>query len=202
MSETEENQQEEQQPNPIYQNNSSVNELNERNSTLIPVSMLKMQHDEELPHTAQFRMDYLKKYIRVLLDDGRIVFGHLRCLDKDKNIVLSEATQVRRVTPISEDILHQTRLPLDLNSSVVVGRRHTRGDQLDYLSQYEEDSVLGLARKRLGFVMLPGEHVLKVEVCTDESIYVQSDEPVVGEVTPPATSVVDEEGQSTSVVDE
>jgi small nuclear ribonucleoprotein (snRNP)-like protein len=57
----------------------------------------------------------LNKHIKVELDDGRVVFGRLRCSDQANNIVVGDACELRVATDVGDvrrDVVFRTNLVL------------------------------------------------------------------------------------------
>mmetsp|Transcript_15499 Transcript_15499/g.22809 ORF Transcript_15499/g.22809 Transcript_15499/m.22809 type:complete len:122 (-) Transcript_15499:113-478(-) len=84
----------------------------------------KELHPTDSKKSQEFCKKLLGRELRTTLSDGRFVVGNFKCVDRLKNIILSEAVETR--PPESAD---------------------------------QESSV-----RNLGLVMVPGKHLIKVEV--------------------------------------
>lgn len=90
------------------------------------------------------------KEIRCTMDDGRTVHGKLICLDRLRNMILSDVVEVR--------LLPQHLQRPHLLEGVAVALPSTA------------ESVDCYSERRLSQAMIPGKHLVKVEV--EESIWV------------------------------
>ena len=98
---------------------------------------------------ASFKERTMDELVRVELSDGRVLEGHLRCVDADRNLVLRDAF----VTHDATDVLAGKTIDL---SSVAGGGG---GEE----SQEEDGKADDLAtRIHFKSVVIPGPHVVKL----------------------------------------
>ncbi|KAL2107172.1 hypothetical protein VUR80DRAFT_5588 [Thermomyces stellatus] len=81
----------------------------------------------------------LNKYLRVTVTDGRLFWGLFKCIDPDRNIVLAQTYEYRHPSP---------RKRLEAAQKV--------GDA--------SEVTMSMTSRYLGLVVVPGAHVIKVEV--------------------------------------
>eukprot|EP01120_Amphizonella_sp_Union-15-10_P009922 TRINITY_DN386_c0_g1_i1.p1 TRINITY_DN386_c0_g1~~TRINITY_DN386_c0_g1_i1.p1 ORF type:complete len:209 (+),score=77.55 TRINITY_DN386_c0_g1_i1:85-711(+) len=96
---------------------------------------------------------WLKHNMRILLTDGRILLGKFSCFDNQKNIVLADCVELRKV------------LPLDLPPIYT-----KENEEESFRKQWRLERKLGLERKILGLALVPGKFIKKCEIDQNEPI--------------------------------
>ncbi|KAF5583757.1 LSM domain-containing protein [Fusarium pseudoanthophilum] len=86
----------------------------------------------------QYLSSILNKNLRVYTSDGRLFWGALKCTDPDKNIVLAHTYEYRQ--PSSRE-------------------RKKAAEEAD-----GETVKVDMTSRYLGLVVIPGEHIAKMEV--------------------------------------
>jgi len=84
---------------------------------------------------------YLGENVRIVLDDGRVVEGEFRCMDKDMNFIINAAVEYHGM---AEGTCTRTD----------VGSGSSGGSN--------EDAIVGISQRALGSAMVPGQHVVKI----------------------------------------
>ncbi|KAI1650040.1 uncharacterized protein F4817DRAFT_329547 [Daldinia loculata] len=100
-----------------------------------------MENDMEPAEAETFLKSLLNKNLRIYTTDGRIFIGNFKCTDTHSNIVLSLTYEYREPS--------QQKLAEAKASSSAPGADKVA---LDMTSRY------------LGLVVVPGEHIVKMEV--------------------------------------
>jgi small nuclear ribonucleoprotein (snRNP)-like protein len=95
------------------------------------------------------------KEIRCTMDDGRTVRGKLICLDRLRNMILRDVVELRLLPQ------HLQRPHLLEGVAVACPSTAKRGVAHAHVDNYSE--------RRLAHAMIPGKHLVKVEV--DESLW-------------------------------
>ncbi|KAH6990758.1 hypothetical protein BKA56DRAFT_651717 [Ilyonectria sp. MPI-CAGE-AT-0026] len=93
-----------------------------------------MDKDEAREYLASI----LNKNLRVLTTDGRLFWGAFKCTDPDKNIVLANTYEYRQ--------------PSSKQRAEAAGKAGDEAVTLDMTSRF------------LGLVVVPGHHIVKMEV--------------------------------------
>ncbi|KAF2969025.1 hypothetical protein GQX73_g4552 [Xylaria multiplex] len=83
----------------------------------------------------------INKTLRVHATDGRMFIGTFKCTDTDRNIVLSLTYEYRQ--PSQQKLAEAAAIAMSENSQTV---------KADMASRY------------LGLIVIPGEHIVKIEV--------------------------------------
>ncbi|SPO02332.1 uncharacterized protein DNG_05005 [Cephalotrichum gorgonifer] len=97
--------------------------------------------DEEKEQEARdYLSSLLNKSLRITSTDGRVFWGQFKCIDPDRNIVLAQTYEYRHPSP-------QKRLEAAQKA----------GAGADKVS-------MGMTSRFLGLVVVPGEHIVKIEV--------------------------------------
>lgn len=86
----------------------------------------------------QFLTSLLNKNLRITVTDGRMFLGAFKCTDPDENVVLSNAYEYRH--------------PSEHKIRAAAAKAGGKNVKLDMTSRY------------LGLVVLPGQHIVKIEV--------------------------------------
>ena len=92
---------------------------------------------------ASFKERTMDELVRVELSDGRVLEGHLRCVDAERNLVLRDAF----VTHDAIDVLSGKTIDL----SAVAGGGEEEGEEVDLAKRIHFKSVV-----------IPGPHVAKL----------------------------------------
>ncbi|KAF3057378.1 N-alpha-acetyltransferase 38-A, NatC auxiliary subunit [Daldinia childiae] len=100
-----------------------------------------MEPDMEPAEAETFLKSLLNKNLRIYATDGRIFIGNFKCTDTHSNIVLSLTYEYREP---SQQKLAEAKAASSSSSADKVA--------LDMTSRY------------LGLVVVPGEHIVKIEV--------------------------------------
>ncbi|KAI2783716.1 hypothetical protein F4815DRAFT_457679 [Daldinia loculata] len=100
-----------------------------------------MENDMEPAEAETFLKSLLNKNLRIYTTDGRIFIGNFKCTDTHSNIVLSLTYEYREP---SQQKLAEAKAASSVSSADKVA--------LDMTSRY------------LGLVVVPGEHIVKMEV--------------------------------------
>lgn len=92
------------------------------------------------PTPSPFLQSFISRTLRVTTTDTRVFLGELKCTDKDKNLILSST--------------HEYRYPTakDLNTAAEEEKEGKETVKMDLKSRY------------IGLVVVPGEHIVKIEV--------------------------------------
>jgi len=117
---------------------------------------LTLKH-EEGPKTQQMR-SYLGRSARVTLTDGRVIYGQLRVFDKRKNIVLAQAEEEWKVTPIPDPTVWEHPDSKDTKDQKLIVKIRKNFEQC------ATDARRGIERRIIGQVLIPGSAVVKVEL--------------------------------------
>eukprot|EP01127_Copromyxa_protea_P004865 TRINITY_DN14690_c0_g1_i1.p2 TRINITY_DN14690_c0_g1~~TRINITY_DN14690_c0_g1_i1.p2 ORF type:complete len:177 (-),score=53.86 TRINITY_DN14690_c0_g1_i1:17-547(-) len=105
---------------------------------------------------------YLGRFMQVEVSDGRVLEGRFRCFDKQKNIVLSDTTEIKKVLPLENAVLEDVGAePEEEEKKKVWQEKHKKA------VERLEDKKNGIERKKVGLVLLPGKDVVKC--CLDEN---------------------------------
>ncbi|KAH0610233.1 uncharacterized protein H6S33_011760 [Morchella sextelata] len=99
-----------------------------------------MNIPDTTPTPSPFLQSFISRTLRVTTTDTRVFLGELKCTDKDKNLILSST--------------HEYRYPSAQDVSAAAAAEKEGGEtvKLDLKSRY------------IGLVVVPGEHVVKIEV--------------------------------------
>ncbi|KAJ9130869.1 hypothetical protein NKR23_g11987 [Pleurostoma richardsiae] len=90
---------------------------------------------------SQFLASLLNKYLRVRTTDGRMFWGQFKCTDPDRNIILAHTYEYREPSP------------------------RERAKQAENAAAVGSASVaMELSSRYLGLVVVPGEHIVKIEL--------------------------------------
>ncbi|CAM1504078.1 Fc.00g016690.m01.CDS01 [Cosmosporella sp. VM-42] len=81
----------------------------------------------------------INKNLRVLTTDGRLFWGSLKCTDPDKNIVLAHTYEYRQPSAKKVAEAAATKAP-------------------------DESVTLDLTSRYLGLVVVPGHHIVRLQV--------------------------------------
>ncbi|KAF2845282.1 hypothetical protein T440DRAFT_472784 [Plenodomus tracheiphilus IPT5] len=92
----------------------------------------------DAPQSAVWLSQFIGKNLRIYASDGRVFAGHMKCTDKDRNIILALAHEYRAPSP---DVIRKT-----LEESGNPAAAHVTWD-----SRY------------VGLVVVPGHHITKIE---------------------------------------
>ncbi|PKS05712.1 hypothetical protein jhhlp_007541 [Lomentospora prolificans] len=96
-------------------------------------------NESEIQEARDYLSSLINKYLRVTSTDGRIFWGQFRCIDPDHNIVLSQTFEYRQPSA-------QKRL------------------EAAQVSGASEKTNLQMTSRFLGLVVIPGQHIAKVEL--------------------------------------
>ncbi|KAG6292985.1 hypothetical protein E4U09_003178 [Claviceps aff. purpurea] len=94
-------------------------------------------------HAKAYLSSLLDKNLRISTTDGRLFRGCFKCTDHDQNIVLSDTFEYRRRSSAPSDVA----LSAEAQSA----------------SAADDDSG-SMSSRYLGMVVVPGQHVVKMEV--------------------------------------
>jgi len=83
---------------------------------------------------------FLGENVRIVLDDGRVIEGEFRCMDKDMNFVLHAAVEYHGM---AEAMYSSTSADTDTDAGSGNGSE-------------------GVSQRALGSAMVPGQHIVKV----------------------------------------
>ncbi|KPM37355.1 hypothetical protein AK830_g9204 [Neonectria ditissima] len=97
-----------------------------------------VRHAMEKDEARLYLSSILNKNLRVLTTDGRLFWGSFKCTDPDKNIVLASTYEYRQ--------------PSSKQRSEAAEKAGNKNVTLDMTSRY------------LGLVVVPGEHIVRIEV--------------------------------------
>mmetsp|Transcript_20112 Transcript_20112/g.31070 ORF Transcript_20112/g.31070 Transcript_20112/m.31070 type:complete len:156 (-) Transcript_20112:191-658(-) len=136
-------------------------------------SVMTITPDDTTTHTAVRRIvrsdpaacamqNLLGSIVRCTLDDGRIATGTFVCVDRLKNIILSNVVEQRRVD--------SNIYSLDTNTTGT-----TTSTTITSSSSKNNKTII--ATRQLSQAMVPGKHLVKVEV--DETTYSHKVAPLV-----------------------
>mmetsp|Transcript_9001 Transcript_9001/g.11332 ORF Transcript_9001/g.11332 Transcript_9001/m.11332 type:complete len:155 (-) Transcript_9001:121-585(-) len=103
----------------------------------------------------------LGKKIKCTMEDGRVVEGTFICLDRIKNIVLTNATEVRKVKASIYETMN-TSNDEDLNLDHA-GNGHGN----EKIQVGEEEEEYRTFRRAISQVLIPGSQIKKVETDQD-----------------------------------
>ncbi|CAI4218587.1 unnamed protein product [Parascedosporium putredinis] len=96
----------------------------------------------EIQEARDYLSSLINKYLRVTSTDGRIFWGQFRCIDPDRNIILSQTFEYRQPSV-------QKRI-----------------DAVDAQTSGEASGKvkLPMTSRFMGLVVVPGRHIAKVEL--------------------------------------
>lgn len=123
-----------------------------------------MENSENLQDIKQFYKDQvLGKYIRVVLDDDRKIYGNLHCVDKYKNMVIVDAIQEiseKYVAPINENLKFFVKNELRPEKYLNIPE--------SLLKDEEQKKILDKEFRKnkfyIGQVIIPGKNIKKLEI--------------------------------------
>lgn len=112
-----------------------------------------------------FLENVINKSVKITLDDNRVVYGTLHCIDKQRNMVLIDAIQEldqKYVAPINESL------------NFYVKNENKSQKYIEYPENVKNDeSLLKKADKEfwrnkfyVGQVIVPGKNIVKLEIQT------------------------------------
>ncbi|ELQ41575.1 hypothetical protein OOU_Y34scaffold00267g12 [Pyricularia oryzae Y34] len=96
-----------------------------------------------------FLSSLLNKYLRVTTTDTRMFYGVFKCTDPDRNLILAHAHEYRHPTP--EQVAAHAK-------KVAAAKDAGEADADD------DKMTLGMTSRYLGLIVVPGEHIVKIEV--------------------------------------
>ncbi|CRK10940.1 hypothetical protein BN1708_009973 [Verticillium longisporum] len=97
-----------------------------------------MEMDKEAAR--DFLSSLLNKNLRVVATDGRMFLGQFKCTDPDQNVVLAHTYEYRQPTV------------------------QQQGDAARAAGANAESVKMDMTSRYLGLVVVPGEHIVKIEV--------------------------------------
>jgi small nuclear ribonucleoprotein (snRNP)-like protein len=100
----------------------------------------------------QFLKPLLTKNMRVLATDGRLFIGQLKCTDPDCNIILAHTYEYRHPSGATPTLGSDSPSPL-----VVAGLPPPP-------SSSNGSSLAGMKSRYLGLIVVPGKHIVKIEL--------------------------------------
>ncbi|KLU81317.1 hypothetical protein MAPG_00408 [Magnaporthiopsis poae ATCC 64411] len=108
--------------------------------------------DEE--ESTAYLASLLNKNLRVTTTDTRMFWGQFKCTDPDCNVVLAHAYEYRR--PTAEQVAEEARRAQHKHQELI-GRRRAAAAQRAAFN-------LDMTSRFLGLIIVPGEHIVKIEV--------------------------------------
>ncbi|KAK0248718.1 hypothetical protein LTS09_016180 [Friedmanniomyces endolithicus] len=96
----------------------------------------------------QYLNDLLNKTLHLHITDGRMFVGQLKCTDNERNIILA--------------MTHEYRQPSQADVKLAA-ERHEKGG-------LSGNVKVGMRKRFLGLVVVPGQYIEKVESCWTTSI--------------------------------
>ena len=84
-----------------------------------------MSEVKDGPSTAKVR-SYLGKRLRVVLSDNRVIVGQFDCIDKEKNIILVNATEAKNLEAKESRPVGQVMVPGNHIASVDIEKSATK----------------------------------------------------------------------------
>ncbi|KAI5844640.1 hypothetical protein DFP73DRAFT_631868 [Morchella snyderi] len=103
-----------------------------------------MNVPDTTPTPSPFLQSFISRTLRVTTTDTRVFLGELKCTDKDKNLILSSTHEYRY--PSAQDV-----------GTAAAAEKEGAGAGAEAVR-------LDLKSRYIGLVVVPGEHVVKIEV--------------------------------------
>eukprot|EP01126_Amoeba_proteus_P047034 TRINITY_DN5349_c0_g1_i1.p1 TRINITY_DN5349_c0_g1~~TRINITY_DN5349_c0_g1_i1.p1 ORF type:complete len:184 (-),score=44.69 TRINITY_DN5349_c0_g1_i1:149-664(-) len=127
--------------------------MSDKPSNMLPVAKLNIETREG--ENSKRVTEYLGRMVEITTTDGRVFTGRFRSFDNNKNIILSETSELKKVTPVKEPF-------------VDLGPEPEEEDRKkDYLRRKEaaqmkmEERKKGLERKNIGLALVPGRYIVR-----------------------------------------
>jgi small nuclear ribonucleoprotein (snRNP)-like protein len=110
-----------------------------------------------------FLENVINRIVKITLDDGRVVYGTLHCIDKQKNMVLVEAIQ---------EMDQQFVAPVNESLNFYVKNENKSQKYIEYPESVKNDENLLKQVDRefwrnkfyVGQVIVPGKNIKKLEI--------------------------------------
>jgi len=120
-------------------------------------------HENDTPLMAEFRNKVLNKPVLVTLADQRKIFGKLTCVDKHKNLVVTDAVEEipdEYIAKINE------KLPILTRSAMKIQNYFTLPEEIinDKAKLKEIEEQFFKNKFYLGQAIIPGFSITKVEI--------------------------------------
>ena len=102
---------------------------------------------------------HLERFMRVTLSDGRVIVGRFYCLDRERNVVLTDAYSQPPPLPAPP-------APAKAAAKATAKAAAKAAPAAPALTAAEEAAAeeAALAARYLGVVMVPGRHLVKAEL--------------------------------------
>eukprot|EP01126_Amoeba_proteus_P064639 TRINITY_DN9072_c0_g1_i2.p1 TRINITY_DN9072_c0_g1~~TRINITY_DN9072_c0_g1_i2.p1 ORF type:complete len:169 (+),score=25.24 TRINITY_DN9072_c0_g1_i2:50-556(+) len=122
-------------------------------ASMIP--MEKLNIDTRAGENSKRVTEYLGRTVEITTTDGRVFTGRLRSFDNNKNVILSETSELKKVTPVKEPFVDLGPEPEEEDRK----KDYHRRKEAAQIKMGERKK--GLERKNIGLALVPGRYIVR-----------------------------------------